>query len=232
MLLTANIPVEKADDLNIIQRLEKHVGSGNIIGAKALRHNYVQKTGQQNRDDCRKLLQGQKVVTMSDETTDCTSRCIFIVLLCVLTGNTLVECIVELDGSTYPLMYKISSKVSDLQDTLLLISRGNCCSLNQIVKIMPVLVRQVQEKTFLAGYLSFQKQVAATLQEERKVDVPEVLNGLKESHCDFAESAISALWIPPSNVDSQRALSSFGHILTDLRTNLKVENIEIMLSSY
>ncbi|KAJ8880074.1 hypothetical protein PR048_020697 [Dryococelus australis] len=176
--------------------------------------------------------------------------------------SALVECIVELEGSTCQLMHKISSKVSDLKDTFLLVSRGTVSELTRlrisnlksavkqcgcetrilkswtavphqrvqkqlvissvgklfdpgnivnkivdsslypIVKIVPLL-DQVQERKFIEVYHLFQKQVEAILQEERKVDVLQVLNGLKERHCEVAECAISALWIPPSNVDSE-----------------------------
>ncbi|KAJ8881915.1 hypothetical protein PR048_018401 [Dryococelus australis] len=51
------------------------------------------------------------------------------------------------------------------------------------------------------------------------------------SHCDIVVCAISALCIPLSNVDSEQVFPYLGHILTGLRTNLKVENIEIMRSS-
>ncbi|KAJ8870243.1 hypothetical protein PR048_029264, partial [Dryococelus australis] len=122
----------------------------------------------------------------------------------------------------------VNSSVGKLFDPRNIPNNINDSSLYQIVKIVPLL-GQVQEKKFLEGYLSFQKKVEAILQEESKV--LEDMNGWRRVTVTL-QSAISALSITPSNVDSERAFSSSGRIWTDLHTNLTVENIEIMLSYY
>ncbi|KAJ8880107.1 hypothetical protein PR048_020730 [Dryococelus australis] len=41
--------------------------------------------------------------------------------------------------------------------------------------------------------------------------------------------AIKCLWIPVSNVDSERAFSVYGNIVTHNRTTLCAINVEVML---
>lgn len=94
------------------------------------------------------------------------------------------------------------------------------------------LLGKLQQQNFLEGYLAFQSEVLGLLSEMRSVDVITVLLGLHEQHPDFVQTSVSALWIPPSNVDSERAFSAYGHILSDLRTNLTPENLALLFGQF
>lgn len=211
--------------------------------------------------------------------------------------SSLIESIVELEGSSYSISHKLSSMLADLESNFLLVSRGTfgekttasisklqsqvkqCAvkeklknlglkchsklqslrekdtarnffsSLGKLFGVRNIMNNDVDEKLyasvqnlpllntltqqeFLLGYVAFQKQVASILEEGRVTDVIQVLQGLRPEHDNFVSMAVSVLWIPPSNVDSERAFSSYGHILTDLRTGLKPSNIELMLAKY
>lgn len=212
-------------------------------------------------------------------------------------GSSLIEMIVVLEGSTYPFIHKLYSKLTDLQNSFFLVSRGTFglktrevvetvtsavrkCTVQEQLKSVGLqcnkkltslldkdttgilvksmsklfdtrnisinlvddslwltaknvpLLGNISQKEFCEGYLAFQAQVKAMLEEQGDVDILSVLLGLKEEHHNFVKNATAAVWIPPSNVDSERAFSAYGQILTDMRTNLKSENIQIMLSKY
>lgn len=92
-------------------------------------------------------------------------------------------------------------------------------------------LKDLSEIILLNGYTAFQEKIKSLLGEDREDEpnIVSVLLGMKSDHKEFVEKSVWALWVPPSNVDSERAFSKYGNILTDLRTNLKPENIEIML---
>nr|CAD7445801.1 unnamed protein product [Timema bartmani] len=83
-----------------------------------------------------------------------------------------------------------------------------------------------------ARYMTKCTQVRALQSNSKKVDILDILCGLKEDHEEFAINSIKAIWIPVSNVDSERAFSAYSNIMSDKRTNLKIENLETMLSLY
>lgn len=92
-------------------------------------------------------------------------------------------------------------------------------------------VNELSETKLLNGYSAFQAKIKSVLSQdcEDKPNIIQVLLGMRSDHKEFVEKCVWALWIPPSNVDSERAFSAYGNIITDLRTNLKPESLEIML---
>ena len=54
-----------------------------------------------------------------------------------------------------------------------------------------------------------------------------LLISLKLEHAKFAEEAIKFLWIPVSNVNSERFLSLYKMVVNDRRTRMKEDTIEI-----
>ena len=71
-----------------------------------------------------------------------------------------------------------------------------------------------------------------SVQKGEDVNVLDILLSLKGDHSEFVECCVKALWVPCSNVDSERAISSYGNILTDLRTNTSPETLEMQLHVY
>nr|CAD7194733.1 unnamed protein product [Timema douglasi] len=69
-------------------------------------------------------------------------------------------------------------------------------------------------------------QVRALKGNSKKVDILDILCGLKEDHEEFAINSIKAIWIPVSNVDSERAFSAYSNIicLEQLPLYLEVES--------
>ena len=65
-----------------------------------------------------------------------------------------------------------------------------------------------------------------------KIDAFTVLLGLKANHLNFVEASVKALSIPASNVDCERAFSKYGNVLTDLRTCITPDNLEVMLGAW
>lgn len=100
------------------------------------------------------------------------------------------------------------------------------------VKNIPLL-SSIPQNTFLQGYGVFQRQVKECVGVAKNDDcVVSVLEGLVEDHREFAVQCLQAVWFPTSNVDSERGFSAYTKILTDCRTNLRVDNIETMLGLY
>ncbi|KAJ8892414.1 hypothetical protein PR048_004994 [Dryococelus australis] len=81
--------------------------------------------------------------------------------------------------------------------------------LYRAAKTFPVL-SHLPKQEFLAGYFTFQVQVFELLREMKPVDVVSVLLGIQDSRKNFVSCAVSALTIPPSNADSERAFLHTG----------------------
>lgn len=212
--------------------------------------------------------------------------------------QSIIDTIVQLEGSSHPYAHKLHAKMRDLQHSFRIVAQGrfgettnakldgmtvtlksvitqqlqvlgvacerkislllsdntssaklffesmgklfdvrNVCinvvddSLLSVAKKVPV-IKNISSKLFLEGYSAFQRQVSTQMSSASAVDLVSILRGMKEDHSQFAETCMQMLFVPVSNVDSERAFSAYGNILTDLRTNLKPENTELMLSMY
>ncbi|XP_063234984.1 uncharacterized protein LOC134537934 [Bacillus rossius redtenbacheri] len=111
-----------------------------------------------------------------------------------------------------------------------IISRGpeiDAVNLQNRVQAVPLL-RDITFQKFLDGYAATKHAVLKS--EIGKVDMLRVLLSLKNDFPEFSDSAIKCLWLPVSNVDSERAFSAYSNIMSDKRTSLGAENMEIMLA--
>ncbi|KAJ8883492.1 hypothetical protein PR048_015336 [Dryococelus australis] len=61
------------------------------------------------------------------------------------------------------------------------------------------------------------------------VDVLAILLSLKYDFQEYPCCAMKCVWIPVANIDSERAFSQYNIMMTDKRTALKADNIEVML---
>ncbi|KAJ8888883.1 hypothetical protein PR048_008377 [Dryococelus australis] len=82
-----------------------------------------------------------------------------------------------------------------------------------VAKKVPLVPKLSQQK-FFDSYLAFQSQVCMN-------NTQTLWNNL-----------VSALWIPPSNADSERAFSAYSHILSNLRTNINPQNLAVLFKQY
>nr|CAD7608281.1 unnamed protein product [Timema genevievae] len=56
------------------------------------------------------------------------------------------------------------------------------------------------------------KTIVKTIEKEsKKVDILDILCGLKEDHKEFAANSIKTMWIPVSNVDTECAFSAYSN---------------------
>lgn len=94
------------------------------------------------------------------------------------------------------------------------------------------LLKHLDSQVLLSGYICLQSIVKECIEKGESVNVLDILLSIKGDHSQFVECCVKALWVPCSNVDSERAISSYGNILTDLRTNSSPETLEMQLNVY
>lgn len=95
------------------------------------------------------------------------------------------------------------------------------------LKKLPIL-SELPSAESLQPYLLFRDSVVAACQNDKNVDIVKMLLSLKCDFPDFVEAAVKCVWIPVSNVDTERSFSTYGNIMTGNRTNLKPNNMELM----
>ncbi|XP_063227740.1 uncharacterized protein LOC134533894 [Bacillus rossius redtenbacheri] len=86
---------------------------------------------------------------------------------------------------------------------------------------------QVPFRLVLEGYTQTKQAVLKSI--SKNVDILTILLSLKSDFPEYATNAVKCLWIPVSNVDSERAFSMYSNIMSDKRTSLRADNIEVML---
>lgn len=101
--------------------------------------------------------------------------------------------------------------------------------ISQLIKHIPIL-QELLPSAYLEPYKVFRDLVASSCKEGTDVDVIAVLLSLKSEYGPFVEAAVKALWIPVSNVDSERSFSTHCNIMSDRRTALTPSNMEVMVS--
>lgn len=101
--------------------------------------------------------------------------------------------------------------------------------ISQLMKNIPILQRLPISEN-LQPYTVFRDLVKSSCREGKDVDSLAILLSLRSEYGHFVEAAVKALWIPVSNVDSERSFSAYSNIMSDRRTTLKPSNMEIMLS--
>lgn len=82
MMVSANIPIEKADHPAFRNWIRQNVvGGGELPGSDTLRRQYLPSLAHTRKQKCIAALKEKKVAVMSDETTDKKGRAIYVVLL-------------------------------------------------------------------------------------------------------------------------------------------------------
>lgn len=62
--------------------------------------------------------------------------------------------------------------------------------------------------------------------------VEQILIAMRPHHSEFAVTCLQIIYMPVSNVDSERAISAYGDVLSPKRCRLKADNTEIMMCIY
>lgn len=55
---------------------------------------------------------------------------------------------------------------------------------------------------------------------------------MRAHHSEFAVTCLQVIYMPVSNIDSERAISAYGNVLGSKRCKLKANNTEIMVCMY
>ncbi|KAJ8881135.1 hypothetical protein PR048_017608 [Dryococelus australis] len=86
----------------------------------------------------------------------------------------------------------------------------------------------VPVQQFMECYAATRSSVLET--NDTEIDIHPILLSLRDDFLDYSENLVKCIWIPVSNVDSERAFSIYNNIMTDKHTSLGAGNMEIMLS--
>lgn len=92
------------------------------------------------------------------------------------------------------------------------------------------LMSSLPTQVVLEGHAALKAAITTAVYAGRKFDLLQELLSLKEDHENFVDASVKSLWVPVSNVDSERGFSAYTNILTDRRTTLSPANVELMLS--
>lgn len=103
--------------------------------------------------------------------------------------------------------------------------------LNNTKDILPTIkcipgIGDVDDCVLFKGYESLKEAVQEAAKTGQECDVQKILVAIGTEQKSFAAAALQAIWIPTNNVDSERLLSHYNHVITDRRQNLKEKNIE------
>lgn len=72
------------------------------------------------------------------------------------------------------------------------------------------------------------KEIVKERTQSSKAEIVEILFSMKNEFPDFACVSLKCVWIPCSNVDSERFFSSYNTVVSDRRHNLLDQNAELM----
>lgn len=91
-------------------------------------------------------------------------------------------------------------------------------------------LKSVPKTEVAAGYMALQKLVNSELQKPHiaNVDIVNLLCTLKCDFAQFAAAALKLMWIPTSNVDTERSFSKYSVVVSDRRRSLLPENAELL----
>lgn len=101
--------------------------------------------------------------------------------------------------------------------------------ISELIKKIPIL-QVLSLSEYLEPYTVFRDLVKSSCREGKDIDILAILQSLKLEYGHFVEAAVKALWIPLSNVDSERSFSAYSNIMSDRRTALTPSNMEVMVS--
>ncbi|KAJ8876483.1 hypothetical protein PR048_020928 [Dryococelus australis] len=105
--------------------------------------------------------------------------------------------------------------------------------LGSLFKPREVILNAVCHDLVNAGKLiAFQIVSDKMKRSENGVDIVQLLLSLKLDHTTVVCNVLKTVWIPISNVYSDRALSTHSDVFSDKRRSLKPENVETMVSLY
>lgn len=106
------------------------------------------------------------------------------------------------------------------------IENDDICGLMKNIPMLKDLAKTEQ----IVPYIVFREQASSLGKSGKDVDAVAILLSLKSEHDMFVQSVVKSLWIPVNNVDSERSFSMYNNIMTDRRTNMNAENMELMLT--
>lgn len=98
-----------------------------------------------------------------------------------------------------------------------------------LMKKIPIL-RELPLSQVVEPYSIFKTKICSLCKEDKNVNVILILLSLKSDFSSFVNAAVKSLWIPVNNVDCERSFSMYNCVMSDRRTNLTPDNMELMLS--
>ncbi|XP_070506833.1 uncharacterized protein [Chironomus tepperi] len=81
--------------------------------------------------------------------------------------------------------------------------------------------------TILDGYTHFHRNLIQALNRKEEASVLDLLFATRHAYPVFGDAALQAIWAPVHSVDAERYFSKYNTVITDRRTNLTEDNIEI-----
>lgn len=79
----------------------------------------------------------------------------------------------------------------------------------------------------VVGMKDYQKRVSAARDANEIADPLQILIDMKIGvNVDLASLALSAIWTPVSNADSERFFSKYALVVSDRRTRMKEETVQ------
>ncbi|KAJ8877268.1 hypothetical protein PR048_021722 [Dryococelus australis] len=147
----------------------------------------------------------------------------FVVYVSICSAEYLLDIIsftqgdkVENSGTQY--LVSLSSKLKKC--------RPKCKDLNTTKDILPTIkcipqLKDIEDSLLFKEYELLKEAVLEVATSEQVCDVPKILAAVGTEQKLFAAKALQAIWIPPSNVDSECLLSHCNQVVTDRCQNLK-----------
>src|SRR5258705_8347840 len=74
------------------------------------------------------------------------------------------------------------------------------------------------------------REVVGLVRDKDVLLLLDALIAMRDEYVDFSTRCLKAIWLPVSNVDSERFFSTYAMVLTDKRTNLSLTNLEVLSS--
>lgn len=102
----------------------------------------------------------------------------------------------------------------------------NCIKLIASKNMLPTFSCLTDDE-FCDGYLYFHSQMKDHIREGNTVDLVQLLLAVSIAKPNFGAAALKTIWMPASSVDAERFLSSYCVVLSDRRTRMKEENLEV-----
>ena len=102
----------------------------------------------------------------------------------------------------------------------------SCSKLAASKRMLPTFANFTDDK-FCDGYLYFHTQLKNHIREGDSIDILQLLLDVSVAKPEFGVAALKTVWMPVGSVDAERFLSSYSIVLSDRRTRLKGETLEL-----